>query len=232
MDRRRFVKLCSGSAAMLAARLGSVQAGDFADFPRVRLVDEKGAPFLASSLAVGEAYLFHYPYRSTPCFLINLGQPAAGAQQLTAEWGSYSWPGGTGKQNSLVSYVAICSHQLSFPDKEGSAIRYAAEGSEIAGKPGMIVCCAHASVFDPSAGAKRVHGEATEPLAAIRLGYDAASDSLVASGVAGVQLIERFFSVHKRRLIEDYGPGVYREPVGDSSTVIPFAKYTASPSRC
>lgn len=232
MDRRKFVKLCAGGTALLAAGLRNVQAGDFVDFPKVRLTDEKGASFKASSLKAGEAFVFYYPYRAVPCFLINLGKPAAGPQEMTMDWGGYTWPGGSGKDKSIVSYVAVCSHQLNFPDKDGSEIRYAFDQSELAGKPGMIVCCAHNSVFDPAAGAKRIHGEAEFPLVAVRLEYDAASDGLSATGIAGAQILERFFRVHKRRLIADYGPGVYSEPVGDTATTIPFSKHSASASSC
>lgn len=233
MDRRKFVKLCAGSTALFAAGLRKVRAEDFTDFPKVRLTDEKGAPFTASSLpSGGEAFVFYYPYRSVPCFLINLGKTTADPQEMTTEWGGYVWPGGAGKDKNIVSYVAVCSHQLSFPDKDGSEIRYAIGKSELAGKPGMIVCCAHNSVFDPAAGAKRLHGEAEYPLVAVRLEYDAASDGLYATGIAGTQLLDRFFRVHKRRLITDYGPGAYKEPVGDTTPAIPFSKHTALASSC
>ncbi len=232
MDRRKFVKLCAGGAAMLAAGLRAAQAKDFTDFPRVRLTDAAGAPLKAAALTGEQAYVFHYPFRSLPCFLIDLGKAAAGPQNMKAEWGEYAWPGGAGPGKNLVAYVAVCSHQLSYPDKDGSEIRYAAGKSALAGKSGTIVCCAHDSVFDPAAGANRLHGEAEYPLAAIRIEHDAADDGLYATGLAGVELAERFFRVHKRRLIVEYGPGVYREPVGEVAPAIPFDKYTASASNC
>ena len=217
MDRRRFVKLCAGS---------------YSDFPRVRLTDAQGAPLKASALANNEAYVFHFPFRSLPCFLINLGKPAAGSKELTSESGSYTWPGGVGKDKSLVAYVAVCTHQLAYSAKRGSEIRYAAGNSELAGRPGTIVCCAHASVFDPATGAQSVHGEARDPLLSVRLEYDSRDDSLYASGLAGTQLVHRFFNTYKRELISEYGPGVYREPVGDAASAVPFSKYASSVGDC
>ena len=47
MHRRRFVALCGGSVAMLAAGLRGVRAEPFVDFPKVRLVDAAGATYIA-----------------------------------------------------------------------------------------------------------------------------------------------------------------------------------------
>jgi arsenite oxidase small subunit len=232
MDRRGFVKLCAGSAAWLAAGMRDARAGSYTDFPKVRLTDAQGAPLKASALANDEAYVFHFPFRSLPCFLIDLGKPASGPQELTSESGSYTWPGGVGKNKSLVAYVAVCTHQLAYASKDGSQIRYAAGNSALAGRPGTIVCCAHASVFDPANGARREHGEARDPLLAVRLEYDSASDALYASGLAGMQLVERFFNTYKRELISEYGPGVYREPVGGTSAAVALSKYATSIGEC
>lgn len=232
MERRRFVKLCAGSAAWLAAGMRDARAGSYTDFPKVRLTDVQGAPLKASALANGEAYVFHFPFRGLPCFLISLGKPASSPQELTSESGSYIWPGGAGKDKSLVAYVAVCTHQLSYAAKDGSQIRYAAGNSEVAGKPGMIVCCAHNSVFDPATGAQRLSGEARDPLLSVRLEYDSAEDALYASGLAGTQLVERFFNTYKRELIAAYGPGAYREPVGDAAAAVALSNYATSVGDC
>ena len=102
-------------------------------------------PLRASNLTTDQAYLFHYPFRALPCFLINLGKTRGEAQTSNGEDGSHEWPGGAGKHHNLVSYVAVCTHQLSYPNKAASVIRYAAADSELAGKPGMIVCCTMAA---------------------------------------------------------------------------------------
>ena len=232
MDRRRFVKLCAGSTAWLAAGMRDARAGNYTDFPRVRLTDVQGVPLKASALAKDEAYVFHFPFRSLPCFLIDLGKPASGPQELTSESGSYTWPGGVGKDKSLVAYVAVCTHQFAYAAKDGSQIRYAAGSSPLSGRPRTIVCCAHASVFDPATGAQRLHGEARDPLLSVRLEYDPADDALYASGLAGTQLVERFFKTFKRELISEYGPGVYREPVGGAAAAVLLSKYTSSVGDC
>lgn len=232
MDRREFVKLCAGSAAWLAAGMRDARAGSYTDFPKVRLTDAHGAPFKTSAMANDEAYVFHFPFRSLPCFLINLGKPASGPQEMTSESGSYTWPGGVGKDKSLVAYVAVCTHQLAYSARPESEIHYAASNSAVAGKPGMIVCCAHNSVFDPATGAQRLSGEARDPLLSVRLEYDPADDALYASGLAGTQLVERFFNTYKRELISEYGPGVYKEPVGDTAAAVPLSKYATSVGNC
>ena len=232
MDRRRFVKLCAGSTAWLAAGVRVAHAGSYTDFPKVRLTDAQGAPLKASAVASDEAYVFHFPFRSLPCFLIKLGKPAAGPQELTSESGSYTWPGGVGRDKNIVAYVAVCTHQLSYAARDGSQIRYAAGNSALSDRPGTIVCCAHASVFDPAAGARPLHGEARDPLLSVRLEYDSADDAVYASGLAGTQLVERFFQTYKRELISAYGPGVYREPVADTTAAVPLSKYASSVGDC
>lgn len=225
MDRRRFVKICGGSAAMLAAGLRTARAQPYVDFPKVRLTDAAGVPLKAAALKTEEAYVFHFPYRSFPCFLINLGKPAGAAREMSSEAGSYQWPGAVGKDGNIVAYSAVCTHELSYPSKEGSEIRYSATPSPLAEKPGMIICCAHDSVFDPAAGAPRLHGEARDPLLPVRLEYDAAQDALYATGLAGVELVERFFRNYRRELIAEYGAGVYKEPIGASSPAVILSEY-------
>jgi Rieske Fe-S protein len=232
MDRRRFVRLCAGSTALLATGAHVARADSYTDFPKVRLIDAEGAPLKASALAKDEAYVFHFPYRSLPCFLIKLGKSASGPRELTSESGDYTWHGGVGMDKSLVAYVAVCTHQFAYPARQGSEIRYAAGTSAAAGKPDMIVCCAHYSVFDPATGAQRLSGEARDPLLPVRLEYDSAKDALYASGLADTQLVERFFNAYKRELIAEYGPGVYREPVGDAAAAILLSKYATSVGNC
>ena len=45
-------------------------------YDRARLVDIHGAPLKARALVAETNYIFHYPFVSTPCFLLNLGRPA------------------------------------------------------------------------------------------------------------------------------------------------------------
>ncbi len=237
MDRRRFVKICAGSASALALGIPRAWADGFRDFPRALLTDPQGAPIKAAGLGTKEAYLFHYPYKGVPCFLINLGKPAGANQPPSGEplhndSGAYNWPGGVGKTSSLVAYVAICTHQLSAPGKDTSFMRYAAGASELAGTPGKIVCCAHASVFDPAKGAERVSGPVPYPLLPIRLEYSPADDSLAATGMAGQQLIDQYFKSYKRELIQEFGAGVYRESAGAHTVTQLLSQYSANIPAC
>lgn len=233
MDRRGFVKLCAGSAAMLVMGAQVAWATGFEDLPRTLLTDANGKAFKTAELGTHEAYVFHYPYKGVPCFLINLGKPAAEGMRLNAEGtGDYDWPGGVGPQRNLVAYVAICSHQMSAPNKTASYLRYAKSGSELAGGESRIVCCAHASVFDPAQGAKVLGGQATYPLVPVRLEYDAANDTLAATGVAGLHLIQQYFKAYKRDLIEQFGAGVYREAVGDTSALQLLSQYSSMVPEC
>ena len=232
MDRRQFVQICAGAAATLATEAWPAFAVGMQDFPRVKLVDAQGAALKASDLVTDQAYLFHYPFRAVPCFLINLGKASDAPRTLSGEEGDYAWAGGTGEHHNLVAYVAICTHQLSYPNKAASVIRYAADGSELAGKPGMIVCCAHGSVFDPAAGAQKVSGPAEQPLVPVRLEVDLQNGSLFATGVDTSKLLERFFKAYKPDLITEYGPGGYRQPVGETSTTVLLDKYSGVVPSC
>lgn len=232
MDRRQFVQICAGAAATLATDAWPAVSAGMRDYPGAKLVDAQGVALKASELVTDQAYLFHYPFRAVPCFLINLGKTSAAARTLSGEEGDYAWPGGSGKQHNLVAYVAICTHQLSYPNKATSIIRYAADAGELAGKPGMIVCCAHGSVFDPAAGAQKVSGPAEQPLIPVRLQVDPRDDSLSATGVDTTRLMERFFKAYKPDLITEYGPGGYRQPVGATTTTMLLDQFSHRVPRC
>ena len=232
MDRRQFVGICAATTATLATSNWQALAQGVQEFPAVKLVDAYGVPLKASALATQQAYLFHYPFRAIPCFLINLGKTSAKPQALSGESGSYQWSGGAGPQHNLVSYIAICTHQMSYPTKATSVIRYAGDGSELAEAPGMIVCCAHGSVFDPAAGARKVSGPAEQPLIPVRLQVDPSDDSVSATGVAANELIERFFKAYKVDFIAEYGPGGYRQPVEATAQTVLLDQFSKIVTSC
>lgn len=234
MDRRGFVKLCAGGTALAMANWNSlVLAGGFEAFPVAKLSNKIGIPLKASEIPTGEALVFAYPVAGVPCFLINLGtksgQTMAG---LAGETGAYDWAGGVGPHGQFVAFVAICTHQMSYPQQEVSYLRYVTEGSELAGGPNRIVCCAHASVFDPAEGARPVSGPSTFPLLPIRLAYDPVSDEIAADGIMGMDYIRRFFKTYKRDLIARYGPGGYRQPVEGKTMALPLSEYSAVVPAC
>jgi arsenite oxidase small subunit len=234
MDRRGFVKVCAGSAALALADWDPMAvAADFEAFPAAKLTNKDGTPLKGVEVPTGEALVFSYPLAGVPCFLINLGdRPSQPNAALKNEDGDYSWPGGVGPKGQFVAFIAICTHQLSYPQPAVSYLRYAASGSELAGAPGRIVCCAHASVFDPTEGARVVSGPAPMPLLPVRLAYDPASDELSAEGVMGMAFIQRFFKNYKADLNARFGPGGYRQEVGERTACIPLSQYSGVVPTC
>ncbi len=79
MKRRSFLGSCAllGGAASLACMQGAFANTPPRLYARTRLVDAKAQPIRARALAAETNYVFHYPYASTPCFLLRLPRVAA-----------------------------------------------------------------------------------------------------------------------------------------------------------
>lgn len=230
MDRRCFNRWCSG--ALLAQGMVA-WAGPVEDYARVPLVRPDGSPLKASEVGTDEALVFAYPFKGIPCYLINLGDKKPMVQTLSSpDDGEYTNPEGVGPRGNLVAFVAICTHQLSYPTPQAAYLRYAVSGSELAGGPGRIVCCAHGSVYDPAQGAMRVSGPSQNPLMPIRLEWDEATDQIAATGAVGRHFFERFFKTFKGDLIERYGPGVYRQDVEGGAVAVPLSAYSRQVPAC
>jgi len=236
MRRRTFIKLCTSSAALIAARPQALAApaGPATAFDRVRLTTADGSPLRASDLDEGETYVFHYPYISTPCFLLQLGKTVPQQPALhTAEGGQYAWQGGVGPQGNIVAFSAICTHLMTHPTPKLSFIHYYHDRkSEIADRAGVITCCAHGSVFDPAQGARVVGGPATQPLTTILLEYDTVSQGLHATGTLGADLYRDFFKAFKRELRGQFGRGAAKQRVSETSIVQRLSDYSAQPIDC
>src|SRR6185503_2439773 len=205
MQRREFVSFCAAAAAAAAApALGADAQPRF--YARARLVDEKGAPLRAAAVPPGRNLIFHYPYAATPCFLLNLGKPAAAPAQLqTADKKTYAWQGGVGATRSVVAYSAICAHRLSYPTKDISFISYRAEKTVGNRFSAVIHCCSEHSQYDPAQGARVVAGPAPQPLAAILLDWDPSKDELHAVGTLGGEMFNEFFGKFAFRLELEHG---------------------------
>jgi len=144
MDRRRFSKLCGGlltGAASLHARATAQES-----YPPSALRFDDDSPVTLSDLAEGESWIFSYPYRTTPCFLVRLN---------TAAPQRGSWPGGVDSNQSVVAFSAICSHKMSHPAKPISHISYRDkpvswydESGAKQTRAGVISCCSERSVYD------------------------------------------------------------------------------------
>jgi len=228
------VKICAGSAALAMANWEQMAAAaDFEAFPAAKLTNKTGAPLKGAEIPTGEALVFAYPLAGVPCFLINLGdRPGKPNAALKNEEGDYRWQGGVGPRHQFVAFVAICTHQMSYPQPAASYLRYAASGSELAGGAGRIVCCAHGSVYDPAEGARVVIGPAPMPLMPVRLAYDPTSDELSADGIMGMEFITRFFKTYKADLNARFGPGGYRQEVGGKTACIPISQYSGIVPTC
>ena len=233
MERRDFLTACAAAALGSA---GIVNAKELQPrfYTRSRLLDENGQPLRASGLVVGRNYIFHYPFEGTPCFLINLGRSTGQKVALKTEDGSsYEWPGGVGPQRGLVAYSAICSHRLTYPTRQISFISFRdGAGASPLSKANTIHCCSEHSQYDPASGARVVNGPAPQPLSAILLEHDAASDGLHAVGTLGGELFNAFFSKYELRLEMDYGSGRARQRVGALARVTELANFCKQQVRC
>lgn len=236
MERRDFMQVCAASAL----GLGTPQLLAAADaqprhYARTRLTDESGQALRASHLTAGENYVFHYPFEGTPCFLINLGKSTMQNVSLkTGNGASYRWPGGVGPQHAIVAYSAICSHQLTYPTRQISFISYRGRStaSKIS-KPNMIHCCSEHSEYDPAAGARVMGGPAPQPLCAILLEYERATDALFATGTLGGEMFNTFFTKYEMRLALEHGSPVRaQQRVAGTTTVTALTRFCKQQVRC
>jgi len=234
LDRRQFIKICAGAGVAVAANPGLMArpAGELRPGERVRLVDTEGRKLRARDLTVGESYVFHYPYVTTPCFLIDLGERAgAGAELETADGRSYRWSGGVGPGSSIVAFSAICAHRMSYPTRAVTFIDYRHEpvsgaGSSPRARGQVIYCCSEGSVYDPQDGARVLAGPASQPLAAVRLEYEEGEDALFASGMYGGDMLDGFFAKFGFQIALAHGSDDIRRPVADVATVWPMGDYS------
>jgi arsenite oxidase small subunit len=228
MERRDFVKFCAASALVP----GAVAADSSPRFySRAKLVDEKGASILAKTIPASQNLIFHYPFASTPCFLLNLGRPASASVRLkTAANEAYEWKGGVGAGRSVVAYSAICAHRLSYPTRDISFISFRAERSTRNRHAAVIHCCSEHSQYDPAEGARVVAGPAPQPLAAILLEHDPDTDQIHAVGTLGGEMFNEFFQKFEFRLaLEHPTPKVQ---VAGSCVVHPLDQYCRQQVKC
>lgn len=244
--RRRFLRVCMGMTALAGANPSLLAASkdqrndEGRDYARVVLVDEQGAPLRATTLKAGFNYVFPYPYVSTPCFLLNLGESVEGGQRLATEDGRhYTWHGGVGPGRAIVAFSAICAHRMSYPAREVSFINYRHGPTDFvdgqarpAVQERVIFCCSERSVYDAAKGARVLGGPATQPLAAIRLEHDPESDALFAIGAQGGTLFDSFVRRFRHQLALEYGADAVAMPVTQRSTVLPLDAFTKNQVLC
>jgi len=212
-SRRGFIKLCMGAVTAGQIRRSWALSDRAAKtYNRVELVGFRKQQFVTNNLEVGQSYIFHYPYVSTPCFLIDLGEPIDAAVALRTEDGrSYTWNGGVGRNKSIVAFSAICAHKMTHPAKSVSFINYRHNTVNYQDKnrkqqagARLIYCCSERSVYDVRRGARVLGGPADQPLTTILLDYDAKQDRLYAVGTSGGEMYGRFFQKFTSRLQLEY----------------------------
>src|ERR1700704_267160 len=132
MERRDFLKACAAGAAAIGGTPALAADARPHLSQRAVLGDGKGEPLRTKAIPVNRNLIFHYPYASTPCFLLNLGKAAkASAQLKTVDNAQYEWRGGVGAAHSIVAYSAICAHKLTYPTRDISFISFRAEKSVV-----------------------------------------------------------------------------------------------------
>ena len=234
MQRREFLGVCAATCA-LGAR-DTLAAEDLKPrlYSRVQLTHENGQPLKAAGLVAGRNYIFHYPFESTPCFLLDLGKPTVRDVQLRTESGSgYQWSGGVGPNRSIVGYSAICAHRMSYPTPQISFISYRERSTAgAASRPNTIHCCSEHSQYDPAAGARVLSGPAPQPLAAILLEHDQTLDTLHAIGTLGGELFNAFFDKYEFKLAIDYGANRTRQRVSTRAAVQELQRFCKQQVRC
>ncbi len=242
LKRRGFVKVCASAVATVSASpaLLAKENGPVHQYNRVQLVETNGNPLYATSLSVGETYLFNYPYVTTPCFIMNLGKPTVNNGPLKTDAGQvYEWQGGVGPNRSIVSFCAICAHKMTHPAKNVSFINYRHEKVSFKDKnekkverSQVIYCCSERSVYDPAHGAEVLGGPAPQPLAAIRLEYDENDGTLYASGTFGGEMYRKFFETFAFRLALEYKTSDIQAKAAGTAKVMTMEEYSRTQVLC
>jgi len=211
------------------------------------LVHSSGEAVTPESLIEGESYIFHYPYKTTPCFLIRLkadtpddtnSENNAGTQEQPVNLRdrngrAYQWRGGVGQQNEIVAFSAICTHKMSHPAKPVSHLNFRPEEKVYFDRNGkkqtasqLIYCCSEHSVYNPSQGARVLSGPATQPLAAINLSVSA-QNTLMATGVYGGDMLQEFLDKFGFRQAMEQGVSDPFEASAEEIMVMPAEEYSS-----
>lgn len=231
IERREWMHqaACVAGAWLACGTLPNPVHGAIRTHPRSLLVDAHGDALAARRLQTGEVYLFNYPYTVSPVFLLVLDRAVEAVELVTESKQRYAAPAGVGPNRSIVAYSAICAHKLMYPTPTVSFIGLRKGGS---GEPAQVIhCCGDDSRYDPQHGARVLAGPAPQPLAAVLLEWDAASDRLHAVGTRGGELFDAFFDKYAVKLELENGSG-QRQPSGDSAVVRPASGFSRNWRSC
>jgi len=220
---------CVAGAWAASGALPIVVAGEVQRHPRSLLVDVHGSPWTARQLRTGEAFLFNYPYTVSPVFLLAFDHEVKPADLVTEDKQRYAAPAGVGASKAIVAFSAICAHKLMYPTPAISFIGLRSGGR---GEPPLVIhCCGDNSRYDPAQGARVIDGPAPQPLAAVLLEWDSASDHLYAVGTRGGDRFDAFFEKYAAKLEVETGSG-RPKPSGPAVVVQPAASYSRQWRSC
>ncbi len=179
-------------------------------YPVTALIDVDGSPLTVTKVEseynvdTNSLYLFDYPLRNEPNFLLNLA-PANGQAPSATNPGAWDIPGGVGTNGSIVAYSAICQH-LGCP---APAISYYPPGtcsktfSYNGGNQNFYIhCSCHGSTYNPADKASNLTGPAVLPLPQVTLIVDATTGEISATNLTGPPV-----NGHLNSLQGDYGVG-------------------------
>ena len=176
-------------------------------YPKTQLIDVDGSPLTATKVEseynykTSDLYLFNYPLRNEPNFLLNLYP------------GASSVPGGVGHYNSIVAFSAICQH-LGCP---APAIAYYPPNTcqTVGGKTFYIHCSCHGSTYDVTNSAANLTGPAVLPLPQVVLYWDEPTDLLYAVGENGPPV-----NGHLNTLQGDYSVGTSSQLAKETPVIL------------
>jgi len=230
--RRNLLKLAA-VAGVLGVGVGGAVGGalqyvqppvvGISSYPRTQLFDVDGSPLtVAKAMAeynaeTADLYLFDYPLRNEPNFLLNLNPATAGGPGATSVFGGI---GPTGGPTSIVAYSAICQH-LGCP---APAISYYPPSTctktfSTKAFPTLsfyIHCSCHGSTYDVTDGAANLTGPAVLPLPQVVLETDS-SGNIFANGMTpGSPPVNG----HLDTLQGDYGVGATSQLAKESPVIL------------
>jgi Rieske Fe-S protein len=215
----------AGAGGLVGGTLQFVQPPvvGISSYPRTQLIDADGSPLtvdkMQSEYNVGtsDIYLFNYPLRNEPNFLLNL-YPANGAAPSATNPGAENVPGGVGDHGSIVAFSAICQH-LGCP---APAIAYYPPGTcpqtfstkKYPNQPFYIHCSCHGSTYDPADSAANLTGPAVLPLPQVTLTVDS-NRNIFAIGES-----EPPVNGHLNTLQGDYGVGTTSQVARETPVIL------------